>query len=77
MTISATLMIINLVVLWWLFMSASNTAAKVFLFILALLNSWLALERFHVLPTKIGNRTIISTYHKIHGPYPKHLEFES
>ena len=64
MTISVILMIINVGILWWLFMSASNTAMKILLFILALLNTWVALERFHVLPTSLGNKTIITSHHK-------------
>jgi len=59
MTISAILMILNVALLWWLFMTASRTVAKIFLIILALANTWVALERFHVLPTHLGNRTVI------------------
>jgi len=59
MNISAVLMIVNVCLLWWLFMASSNTAAKVLLFLLALMNTWVALERFHVIPTRLGNRTIL------------------
>jgi hypothetical protein len=67
MTVSVILMIINLVLLWWLFLSASNMGLKLLMLVLAVLNSWLALERFHVLPTRFGNRVIFGSYQHSRG----------
>jgi hypothetical protein len=74
MTISVILMIINLVLLWWLFLSASNMGLKILMLLLAVLNSWLALERFHVLPTRFGNRLIFSSYQHPRGAAPGRLQ---
>jgi hypothetical protein len=58
-TLSALLMIINVAILWWLFMSTPHMALKIVLVLLALLNSWVALERFQVVPTRLGGKRII------------------
>lgn len=74
MTVSVILMIINLILLWWLFLSASNMGLKILMLVLAVLNSWLALERFHVLPTRFGNRLIFSSYGPSRGAAPGRLQ---
>ncbi len=58
MTLATLLLLVNLVILWWLFLSASNTFMKVLLCLLAVLNSWLALEHFRVVPSRIGQLTL-------------------
>jgi len=74
MTVATILMIINLVLLWWLFLSASNLGLKILMLVLAVLNTWLALERFHVLPTRFGSRSIFRSYHPSRGASPGRLQ---
>ena len=74
MNLSAILMIINVALLWWLFLSSSRMFVRILLVLLALLNTWVALERFHVLPTRLGGRTLIRSHHRIQDARPRGWE---
>jgi hypothetical protein len=74
MTISGILLLLNVGILWWLFLSAGNLGLKIIMLVLAVLNSWSALERFHVLPTHLGSRAIILTSTGVRGYLPRQLQ---
>jgi hypothetical protein len=58
MTVLGIILILDLVLLWSLFLSASNLFAKILLLALAVLNTWVALEHFRFLPTHVGSRIV-------------------
>ena len=75
MTISGILLLLNVGILWWLFMSASNLGLKIIMLLLAVLNSWSALERFHVVPTHLGSRAIVLTgNNRVRESLPRQLQ---
>ena len=71
MSIGLLVLIINVVMWWGLFNQAPRPGYKALFFLLALMNSWILLERVKVFTTGFEHQSVSSTVDQVKDATPK------